>query len=431
MVRAWVRRRNSVHVFVCLLLICCSDEGKNEQPDSGPLVVVDSVAGEGLVYSGVADDLVDSVGADDAKISDTISPDVIPTRTIAQCGVDTHQHLYRMVPFSDAAKDLISTMANVGFKRSLLMPPPFAENDPYTFDDSSKNPSLLEITQTYPESFALVGGGGILNPWIYEAVETNKTIDDAELTKFQAAAEDILAKGAKGFGEMAALHFSAYSHHPFISIPANHPLYLRLARVAAEKGVPIDIHLELVNRDVLKIPEDMRQHRGAKQGENCFLTAAEGGHNPSQISNNIEGFKELLEYNYDTADQLGKPENARIVWSHVGWDNTGDMTVDLLRTMLEAHPNLYMSLKMLENPGACQVVENRPLKGDGSIWPDWLELITEFPDRFVLGGDVDIPNPESNAAPNIAGTWALLDQLPHDIALQIACDNPEKIYNLD
>jgi hypothetical protein len=230
---------------------------------------------------------------------------------------------------------------------------------------------------------------------------------------------------------MAGLHLSAYSRHPFISIPANHPLYLRLAKVAAEKGVPIDIHLEVVNRDVLKIPEDMRKHRGKKQGQNCFLTTAEGGHNPSQISNNIEDFKELLHYNYDIADQLGKPENARIVWSHVGWDNTGDMTVDLLRMMLKAHPNLYLSLKMLEKPGACQVIENRPLKGDGFIWPDWLALIKDYPGRFVLGGDVATSNPNRNTAANIAGTWALLNQLPQDTALQIACDNPKKIYNLN
>ncbi len=171
---------------------------------------------------------------------------------------------------SDSAKDLISTMANVGFKRSLLMPPPFAYNRPYTFDDPSMNPSLLQITQTYPESFGLVGGGGILNPWIHDVVETNKTVDNTELMKFQVAAEAILAKGAKAFGEMAGLHLSAYSRHPFISIPANHPLYLRLAKVAAEKGVPIDIHLEVVNRDVLKIPEDMRKHRGKNMVRTAF-----------------------------------------------------------------------------------------------------------------------------------------------------------------
>ena len=86
---------------------------------------------------------------------------------------------------------------------------------------------------------------------------------------------------------------------------------------------------------------------------------------------------------------------------------------------------------MLENPGACQVIENRPLKRDGSIWPKWLALIKDYPGRFVLGGDVATLNPERNTAANIAGTWALLNQLPQDIALQIACDNPKKIYNLN
>ncbi|MDP6944921.1 MAG: sulfatase-like hydrolase/transferase, partial [Myxococcota bacterium] len=41
----------------------------------------------------------------------------------------------------------------------------------------------------------------ILNPWIHDVVETNKTVDNTELMKFQVAAEAILAKGAKAFGK--------------------------------------------------------------------------------------------------------------------------------------------------------------------------------------------------------------------------------------
>ncbi len=101
--------------------------------------------------------------------------------------------------------------------------------------------------------------------------------------------------------------------------------------------------------------------------------------------------------------------------------------------MLKAHPNLYLSLKMLAKPGACQVVENRPLNADGEIWPNWLALIKDYPSRFVLGADDGALNPNkySNAEDNIAGTWALLDKLPPEIALEIACDNPKKLYNLN
>ncbi len=99
--------------------------------------------------------------------------------------------------------------------------------------------------------------------------------------------------------------------------------------------------------------------------------------------------------------------------------------------MLEAHPNLYLSLKMLAKPGACQVVENRPLNEEGEIWPEWETLIKEFRHRIVLGADDGALNPNGNAEANIAGTWALLEKLPDRIALLIACDNPRKIYNLD
>ena len=73
------------------------------------------------------------------------------------------------------------------------------------------------------------------------------------LAQFTSAAQAIVAAGAAAFGELAAEHFSAarkYPNHPYESAPADHPLLLALADIAASYGMPVELHMEAVPRDV-------------------------------------------------------------------------------------------------------------------------------------------------------------------------------------
>lgn len=71
------------------------------------------------------------------------------------------------------------------------------------------------------------------------------------LRRFEQAAEAILRGGAAGFGELAAEHFSSrIGSHPYESAPADHPLFLALADIAARADVPIELHMEAVPRDL-------------------------------------------------------------------------------------------------------------------------------------------------------------------------------------
>lgn len=123
-----------------------------------------------------------------------------------------------------------------------------------------------------------------------------------------------------------------------------------------------------------------------------------------------------------------------------GLGQHGHMTVGLLRQLIEAHPNLYLRLKILDSPGPCQVVENVPLERVdgpgggtwGAIRSEWYDLIVDHPDRFVLGGD-ELFGTDSGAttgAPTTRGTWSLLGQLPEATARTIACENPRRLYGL-
>lgn len=360
------------------------------------------------------------------------------SQSLAECAVDVHLHFNSNITFSSGAAQLLEKMTSLqigsetGLSFALLQPPPMScpscDGVHYTYEDDM-TPSLETITDQNVTKFGLVVGGGELSPTIHAAVKNNATPTEAQLDVFREQAESLIEDGALAFGEMAVLHLSFVEEHPFIQMPADHPYFLALAEVAAQNNVPIDIHLEAINRATFTLPDDMPKR---PDGTSCFKTVAEGGNNPTMVNENITAFKALLTRNYETAVALGDASRAKIVWSHVGWDNTGDLSPTLVKELLTAHPNLYASLKMLDSVGTCQVVAHRPLNESDELQDDWKNLFTEFPDRFVLGSDEFTGNAQSITADSASfqGTWNLIGKLSETIAYKFACENPRLIYNI-
>ena len=279
-------------------------------------------------------------------------PDAPPGVAISQCSVDVHQHFAGNVDFAAAAPAMLATMDALGIRTALVMPPPqeaLSVGTPggahYDYLDASAGggPSLSDLVRDNPDRFALVAGGGLLNPLIHEAVLAGQPVSDSQLDQLEDMAKTILADGAKGFGELAVLHLSFLETHAFMSIPADHPMVLRLASVAAEHGVPLDIHLEAVERATVAVPDEFLPT--TPMGGHCFMGP---NNNPDAVTNNIAGFERLLDHSYQAACATGDCDRARIVWSHVGWDNVGDLDVDLVARLIADHPNLYPSLKLLD-----------------------------------------------------------------------------------
>jgi predicted TIM-barrel fold metal-dependent hydrolase len=216
--------------------------------------------------------------------------------------------------------------------------------------------------------------------------------------RFETRAAEILSAGAVGFGEMTALHLSFFPGHPFEVAPPDHPLFFLLADIAAQGNVPIDLHMEAAVQDT---PLPGR-----------FMSPP----NPSALRENISAFDRLLSHN----------RGARIVWQHVGWDNTGHMTVPLLRRLLEAHTNLYMSLKINRR----SLPQNRPLDIDGKVPQEWLDLLGSFPDRFVVGADQFFGTPRFSLV-NLEAHRSFLSQLPPDLARKVGYENAVRLYRLN
>ncbi len=326
--------------------------------------------------------------------------------------IDTHVHPIggrgKSQNYGGAVKAALDAITSSAVAKMILMPPPQVDGERAPF----RAETFASAVRGEPERLAFLGGGGSLNPQLQKAGRRT-TVGEDDRKSFERRAEEILAQGAVGFGEISIQHLSLMQNHPFESVPGDHPLLLLLADIAARHDVVIDIHFDVVVED-MTAPS--------------WLSTPP---NPSTFKSNIAGFERLLAHN----------RGAKIVWAHAGSDMLGHWTVALSRRLLAEHPNLYMSLRMA--PG--RAPQNHPL-GPNGIKPEWLRLLSDYPDRFVIGGDQFFMSPgggRGNRGPTGLGmvasqhapqrrqrTDAFLAQLPEDLARKIAFENAMRLYKL-
>ena len=302
--------------------------------------------------------------------------------------IDVHAHMeVRDIDASArAVRDALKTQNAI---RIVLMPPPFTAADAGRFDSEE-----IAAASKKDSKLSFLGGGGTLNSMIQDAVQTGDVTAETQRV-FQTRATEILRQGAIGFGELTAEHFSgttSYQH-----APPDHPLFLLLADIAGEHDVVIDLHLEAVP-GLMKTPADLPSPP-----------------NPPALHDNIAAFERLLDHN----------RRARIGWAHAGSDGTGERSPVLMRQLLQAHPNLFIELKLdPSNRG-----KNYPLTNDGRVESTWLRLLLDFPDRFVIGSDQHYPMPPAKEQRWEAAV-RLLNQLPDPLAQKIGYENAVSIYRL-
>ena len=323
--------------------------------------------------------------------------------------IDTHVHTTgggrnSSADFRDTVGQARAAIGDKGFAKAILMPTP--QLHPTKKGEYFTLEGFIHGARNDSDHFAFMGGGGTLNPMINDESPDGK-VSDSLRRRFEERAEEILSMGAVGFGEMTALHFSLADHHPFESVPADHPLFLLLADISARHDVPIDLHIEPVVRDI-DTPNYLREHD-----------------NPKRIERNIDGFERLLAHN----------RKAKIVWAHAGSALLPHRTLELTQELMARHPNLYLQIGVL--PGK---VEELRILGKNGIDPEWINLLKQFSERIVLGGD-QFYSPSGNkgpaaqfakAAKNIrVGFQKLLFSLPPELAHKIGFDNAIRIYKLD
>ena len=302
--------------------------------------------------------------------------------------IDVHTHFDEKDP-EGSIRAALSGLTNQNAARIFLLTPPDTFDHPGHFDVEA----ILPAAKPYREKLVILGGGGSLNAMIIQSAQTGDA-GAAVQKKFRDRAQELLRLGVAGFGEMTAEHFSGAT--PYQYAPADHPLFLMLADIAAQNNIPIVLHLEAVPA-AMPLPSTLKSPP-----------------NPPQLHANIAAFERLLGHN----------RRARIIWAHAGADGTGFRTPDLCRRLLKANANLFMEIKA--DPLAHGL--NYPM-ADGKIKPDWLALFKEFPDRFIIGSDQHYPEPKEPMQ-RWQETVLLLNQLPPDLRQKIGMDNAQRIFTL-
>lgn len=298
--------------------------------------------------------------------------------------------------YDTSVKNLLKQMDAAGVQKGLVM---MLKENRGLYDVA------VRLAKEKPDRFVLVGGGDTLQAMIEQTAAEKVTPEVRR--RFEQEARRLLAAGVKAFGECLTLHLSMAGNHSFIQVAPDHPLFLLMADLAAEGNVAIDLHMEAVV-------------------ETMAVPAGLPAKNQGPLLPTIPPFERLLAHN----------RKARIVWQHVGWDNTGDMKVELLRRLLKAHANLFMALRVEERPvriGTRTPMPNRIVDPAGKIKPEWLALFDEFPDRFVIGSDEFFgTSTDPRASPqSFEETWGMVKQLPAALAAKIGRENAVKIYRLE
>lgn len=321
--------------------------------------------------------------------------------------VDVHLHLIggrgQKQDFAGAVDAAIDEMDRFGIAMAIVLPPPQIDQQP-VYDAAA----FVGALRRHRDRFAYLGGGGVLNSTVHRYADP-ATVTDTVKQGFAAAAEQIIDGGAVGFGEMASLHISATTGHPYEFVPADHPLLRVLADVAAKRDVPIDLHMDAVEGEMLT--------------PSRFAVSP----NPSKLADTMGGLARLLAYN----------PKAKIVWAHGGSDPLGAMTPAAIGRLMDAHPNLSVSLRVV---GEQAPMMNKALTGEG-LNPHWKDLLTRHADRFMIGTDSFMVSgsmrgggPGASFAerntPKLQATVHFLSLLPSDVAAKIGRANAMRIYKL-
>jgi hypothetical protein len=306
--------------------------------------------------------------------------------------------------FGGAVDAALKAMDSYGIRKAVVMSPPRSPQIRQNFD----YPDFLQFVRAHAQRLAFLGGGGTLNPLMH-GVADPATVTEAVRRKFADIARAILKAGALGFGEMSSLHLSLSPTHGYNFVPADHPLLLLLADIAAEHNVPIDLHMDALAESI-STPQRLAHNQ-----------------NPQTLPATLPALERLLAHN----------PKAKIVWAHGGSDHVGQLTPELVGRMMDRHANLYMSLRPVPPPAPAM----NKLFTRQRIDPGWQKVLTRHADRFVIGNDCFFLSAKikSGGAPfefsqgnerHLRATRAFLNLLPPDLARKIAYQNAARIYKL-
>lgn len=286
--------------------------------------------------------------------------------------VDMHAHFFRT-----SSASVVSAMDRERIAKAVFMPVPNAGRSRRR---GATDEFYREAALAGPERLVAFYGGNELNQQLSATSPSGVSADMKE--RFQKSVEDVLQKGGyKGIGELGPRHIAWAPGMREIEYPADHPLMLALADIAAKFDIPLDIHMEATAKTLAELDR--------------LLT-----HYPK----------------------------TKIIWEHAGWSNTGLATPEVIAKLMQRFPNLLSTIKYREAKTETQAQINL-LDRNGALAPAWKSLFEEFSERFLVGTDVKLGEEDKDY--RIAQSYRkILGQLSESSAKNIASGNGIKLLML-
>jgi predicted TIM-barrel fold metal-dependent hydrolase len=190
----------------------------------------------------------------------------------------------------------------------------------------SDNASVLEAARRHPGRFIPFASISPERTAYRPAWER----DDAHLLE---QLDTLLATGAyKGIGEISAAHYPSSGFAETDFSPTG-PMVRGILALARKHRVPVMLHVEITRM--------------------------------AELSQLLDAFPDVP-----------------VIWAHGGYT-----PLFLARRMLQRHPNLSYELSARTWPQHPRSPEYTLLRDGSAVWPQWLALIEEQPQRFVVGTD--------------------------------------------
>ncbi|MBU1611285.1 MAG: TatD family hydrolase [Proteobacteria bacterium] len=252
---------------------------------------------------------------------------------------DTHVHLFHQGG-TVRPEEIGAEAAKAGVERVVLLPTP---NDGIMKDRGQNTAARDRLARKHPDQFKQLCGSEEFTTWMNKAYAEGYDQGDLE-HRLEALARRIDAGECAGIGEIGPYHFDKKDGQKTIHFPMNFEPMLRLAGLAAAKGVPLDMHAEPRTRD----------------GKN--------------FEREVFGGIELL---------YREHPDLVLILSHTGMTSAAN-----LRAMLLRYPRMMTNIKAVSDGKALHWSHLGPVVNpDGELYEDWAALFEEMPERLMVGTD--------------------------------------------
>ena len=260
--------------------------------------------------------------------------------------IDTHVH-FRKGLDGIRVSGVLGRAHEAGVTRIIALPTP---NEGLFRDSRDNAAARRRVIERGAGAAARLCGSTYLTRWMHTAFRAGYEEKDlqARLDRLRA---DIESGGCLGIGEIGPYHFDKKAGQANIQFPLNFEPVLRLAALAVELDVWLDLHMEPLEPD------------GTSHEEAVF-----------------GGIALLFRHSRDL----------KLILSHTAMTNARNA-----RALLDAYPNLMMNLKMVRPGSSLRWQHLGPISNqDDELFEDWAQLFEAMPERFMIGTDARFGEPQ-------------------------------------